>query len=420
MKRIISALSTPTARTTAVYYASSFILNILRYFFHLILLRFLAPAEYGEFLSYLSLIYLLSIPTGTLATVITKYVAELKGKNDKIAINLFFHYLMRVMSPVTIVLGLLLILLSGPLSLVFKAHSLAFIVLGISVFISLFQTIINSYLAAFQRFIFATVTGFIGTLLTIVFSILLIKVGFGATGAVLGQLLAGIVSTLIIFFSLRSSIYPKAKVKMEPHFSLGGFTGYSFLFALGTMSLISTDILAVRVFFDAHLSGIYSSLSILGRMILFGLTPLTALVLPIASHRHAATGSAKTVLVKLGAVLLFFGFIGAGIFSLFPSLIIRVLTGQAYLEAVPYLSVFAFTMVFFAFSQFLLSYLMAIGRPRANLLLLGATLLQPILIYIFRGSFTLVVWSNFYLQLFLAVALVISLFQKIINCKINL
>ena len=93
MKRIFRAISTPTARSTAFFYFGSFGLNVFRYFFHLILLRFLAPAEYGEFLSYLSLTYLLGIPTGTIATVITKYVAEFKGKGDKTSINLFFHYL---------------------------------------------------------------------------------------------------------------------------------------------------------------------------------------------------------------------------------------------------------------------------------------------------------------------------------------
>ncbi len=415
MKRIFRAISTPTARSTAIFYFGSFALSVFRYFFHLILLRFLAPAEYGEFLSYLSLTYLLGIPTGTIATVITKYVAEFKGKDDRTSINLFFHYLLRTVTPIAVFLGLALILLSGPLSFIFKAHSLAFIVLGISVFISLYQTIIGSYLVAYQRFVFQTFLGLVSIFLTIVFSILLIKFGFGATGAVIGQLLGSVVTSIIIFFNIRPSVYPKIVIKNSPHFSLGGFMGYSFIYALGTMSLISTDVLMVRALFNPHLSGIYSSLSILGRMILFGLTPIISLVLPMASHRHAAFGSAKTIFVKLGAVIVLFGFIGASIFGLFPTLIIRILSGAAYLEAAPFLSIFAFTMVFLALGQFLVAYLMATGRPRANLFLLAATVVQPLLFYVFRDSFSLVIWSNFAIQLCLVSSLLFFLFSHTKN-----
>lgn len=411
-QRIIKALSTPTAKSTAIYYFGSFTLSILRYFFHLILLRFLAPAEYGEFLSYLSLTYLLGVPMGTIGTVVTKFVSGFKGKNDNTSINLFFYYLLKSVSPISFILGLLLILFSGPLAIIFKAHTIAFVVLGVSIFISVFQTIIGSYLIAFQKFIFQTITGFIGVILTIILSIIFIHFGFSATGAVLGQLLSNVIISIIIFWSLKPFIYPKLAVKKSPKFSLKGFLGYSFIFALGTASLVSTDVLMVRSFFNPHISGIYSSLSILGRMILFGLTPISAIVLPIAAHRHSATGSARGVLVKLGSVILLFGLIGASIFSLVPELIIKILSGAAYLEAAPYLSIFAFTMVFFAISQFILGYLMAIGKAKANFLLLAATLLQPLLIYLSKTSLPGVIWANFSLQLGLVLSLTVALFYR--------
>lgn len=409
-RRLLKAISTPTAKSSAIFYFGNFINSIFRYLFHLVLLRFLVPAEYGEFLSYLSLIYLLNIPMGTIATVITKYVSEFKGKDDDTSINLFFHFIIRKFTPVSLVIGALLVLLSGPLANLFKASSTAFIILGISVLISLYQSVLNSYVIAFQKFVFQTLVGLLGVLITIIFSVVLIKAGFGATGAVVGQILGGIIPSLIIFLNLKPSIYPALATKKPVTFSLGSFMGYSFLFALGTMSLISTDVLMVRILFDTHTSGIYSSLSILGRMILFGLLPLVSLVLPIASHRHAATGSAKSILIKLGSVIVVFGVIGAGIFTLFPSLIIRVLSGAAYLEAATYLPVFAFTMVLFVLSQFLLSYLMAIGKPKANLLLLITTLLQPILIIISGSSLSGVVMANFGLHLVLFSLLITLLY----------
>jgi len=344
---------------------------------------------------------------GTVATVVTKFVSDFKAKDDSVSTNLFFYYLLKTLSPITITLGLALLVFANPLSVIFKAHPIAFVVLGFSIFVSLFQTIVMSYITAFQKFIFVSIVGFISIFLSIVLSILFIRLGLGATGAVLGQLVASIVGTLIIFWQIRPSVFPRPTVQYPPRFSLGGFTGFSFLFALGTLSLISTDILVVRAFSDSHFSGLYSALSILGRMILFGLTPLIVLTLPIATHRHAATGSAKSVLVKLGVLILALGVTGAGIFSLFPTFIVRVLSGSAYLAITPYLSIFAFSMVFFALSQFILSFLMAIGRPQANYLLLAATLIQPVILYLFRASFPGVIWSNFIIHLSLVLTLLI-------------
>lgn len=415
MKRIAQTFKSKTARAAVFFYVGNFFQSILRYFFHIILLRLLTPPEYGEFLSYLSFLYLLSIPTGTITAVVTKFVAEFNGKGDDVSTNLFFYYLLKKISPITYFLGFLLIILANPLAFIFKAHSVAFIVLGISMLITLYQAVISSYLIAFQKFVFQTITSLVSVLLTIILAIIFIRLGLGATGAVLAQLVAGAILTVVIFFKIKDSIYPKLVTKTTPKFSLSGFTGYSFIYALGTMSLISIDILMVRALFDTQTSGLYSALSILGRMILFGLTPIISLVLPIATHRFSATGSAQTIFYKLGIVIVPLGFIGAGIFSIFPSLVIKILSGQEYLPAAPLLPVFSFSMVWFAFSQFLLSYLMATGRSKANILLLIATIFQPIVIYFSRVSIATVIWSEF----FLFFALFVSLFIFSLNQTIS-
>lgn len=399
MKRLLNVISTPLARTSAFYYFGSFLLVFSRYLFHLVLMRLLAPSEYGEFLSYLSLTYLLAIPMGTIANVVTKFVSDFKGNNDTLSINQFFYYLLRVVSPITITLGFILILFANPLAIVFKAHSIAFIILGISVFINLFQSIINSYVAAFQKFIFQTLVGLSGVAITIILATVFIKLGLGATGAVLGQLIVTALTAIVFFISLRKSIFPKLTQKNPIHFNLKGFTGYSFIYALGTASLISTDVLVVRALFDSHTSGMYSSLSILGRMILFGLTPLISLVLPVAAHRHSQSTKTASVFLKLGIVIFVFGIIGAGIFSLFPTIIISLLSGPAYLEVAPLLPYFAFSMAFLAFSQFIITYLFATNRPKASIYILLATIIQPLLFINLRSSLSNIVIANFLLLL---------------------
>ncbi len=409
MIKKLLAQNTVQFRHSLLYYVGNFTLNFFRYLFHLILLRFLTPPEYGEFLSYLSFVYILAIPTGTIGSLVTKYISDYKGKEDSTSINSFFYYLLKKTAPIGLIVGLLLIVFSSPLALIFKAHPLAFIVLGVSTFISLFQTIVSSYLLGFQKFLTQTILGFVSVITTILFAIIFIKLGMGATGAVLGQIISGLIITILTLYFIKDSIYPVSKVKINTNFSLKNFTFYSFIFSLGSMSLMSADILVVRVLFDTHTSGLYSSLSILGRMIFFGLTPIINLVLPMVSLRFSKGASTKSIFLKLIFSLLGLGTLALLVFTLFPKVIITLLSGNQYLSIAPLLSLFAGTMVFFALSQFILTYLMATGREKGNLIFLCFTISQPFVLYFLAHTLAGVVDINLKLHSLLLFSLLIYL-----------
>ncbi|MBI2326124.1 hypothetical protein HYU91_01925 [Candidatus Collierbacteria bacterium] len=412
MKKFFRLLSTPTARSSAFYYFGNFTIGVGRYFFHLLLLRLLLPSEYGEFLAYLSLLYILGIPNTAVSNLVVKFVAEFKGRRDHHSINQLFYYLVRKLTPISLSIGALMIFFANSLSSVFKAHSTAFVILGLSLFIGLLSTIIRSYLLAFQRFVAQIIIGFSEICVTLILAYIFIKIGLSATGAVLAQILSGIISLTICLYLIRKEIFP-ISTKTNREFNLGSFTGYSLIFAIGSLSLISSDVLLVRYYFSEHLSGIYSSLSVIGRIVYFGLGPLIGLVLPIASHRHAATGSSKGVFLKLGSVILVFGLLATLIFVIFPSLIMRTLSGVNYLEGASLLPIFAGSMLLFSFSMFILSYLMAIGKPKFNLFLLAATIAQPLIVFIFHQSLIQVVSSNLILEFVLFLSLFWVLFREL-------
>ncbi len=397
MDRIVKTLTTPAARSSAIYYFGSFAVGIGRYFFHLILLRLLLPSEYGEFIAYLSLLYLLGIPNSTIGSVVIKFVALFRGKKDNASINRLFYFLVKKLTPITLAISALLIVTSNVLAQTLKAHPTAFIILGISVLLGPLSSIIRGYLTAYERFAAQIVMGGIEVSLTIILAIIFINARLSATGAVSAQIVAGIVTIAIMFYLVRKLIYPplkNGKIKIN----LTSFTGYSLIFAIGSLSLISTDVLAVRYFMSEYLSGIYSSLSVIGRSIYFILGPLIGLILPYATHRHTATKSARSVFVKLGAAIIFFGLGAAGLFSLFPQFIISLVSGANYLEATTYLPLFSWSILFFSLNLFIISYFMAVGFPQANLYLLAATIFQPILIFIFHKNISQVVNINLFLE----------------------
>lgn len=414
MRRIIRIFTTPTAVSSAIYYFGNFLLGFGRYIFHLVLLRLLLPSEYGEFLAYLSLMYLLGIPNGTINTIVTKYVSEFKGKGKEGTINQFFYYFLGKITPYSLLMGAILIFVSRPLSVIFKAHPAAFVILGISLFLNFAGTLIRGYLNAFQRFTIGIGIGVIETILTIALTALFISANLSATGAVLAQLFANLVGIVMILILIRKAIYPRVAGKQET-FRLSGFSGYSLIFAVGTTSLISFDVLLVRYFFNEYLSGIYSSLSVLGRMVYFGLGPLISLVLPIAAHRQAATKTSRSVLLKLGGAVTLLGLTGTSVFVFFPNLIVSLFSGTNYVEAAPLLPLFAISMLLFSINLFIISYLMAVGKPQINRYFLIASLSQPFLIIFFHQNISQVVWINLIVEFLLFIPLLIEVKASIYN-----
>lgn len=403
----LKKINTPLFRDSSVYYFGNFSLNFFRYLFHLLLLRLLSPQDYGEFLTYLSLMYLLAIPSGTLTSVVTKTVSEFVGKKNFSSLNLFFYNILKNTFTYTTVLSLALIALSTPLSIIFKAHQLAFVILGIGVILTLFQTIANSFLSGLQMFIFQTKLGFLGVVFTILISFICIKLGLGPGGAVIGQTTAALFTTVIAVLKIKDYLFPMQKGKLNYSFNLKNFVGFSFINSIGIMSLISLDVLMVRAFFSLADSGIYSTLSVISRTVLFGLTPISSLLLPIASKKASEGNNHFSIFIKLGLVMVVLGSFALTVFIFFPELIINLFLGSNLSTSTSLLPLFALCMVLFALSQFLLNYLMSINKQESNLILFAVAIVQPIFIFFSKTSLHSVVLSNLFLQLTLLVVLVV-------------
>ncbi len=405
MKALLHHLTTPMARKSSFFYFGSLFLSFARYLFHVLLLRFLTPDSYGEFLSYVSLLYLLTIPSNTVSLLVTRTVSGLFGQKDWHGINTFFYFIFwRTLLP-ALAIFLLIGLFSQPFSVLLKANPTAFWVLGVMTVFAFLGAIIRSYLSALQRFTAQIVIGVIelGVLLTVTF--LLLKLEFAALSGVLGMLISVIVGTILTLHLISSYFLPQKK--NHQRLKIRSFFLYSLIFSAGTMSLISTDVLLTRYYFDTHNSGLYSALSVIGRMIFFGLTPLSALILPVAASRYAAKKSTFTVYLKLILTSLFLGFGAVILFSLFPRLIVTLLSGSQYLTIVPLIPYIAVTMLVFALNFLTLSYLLAIEKNTSTFILIIFALLQPLLVTIYHQSLYQVVTLNLTLQICLFLSLLI-------------
>lgn len=405
MKQITRHLTTSTAKNSSLFYFGSLFINFGRYLFHLLLLRFLSPSSYGEFLSYVSLLYLLTIPSGVIQTLVSRDVSLFFGKQDFRSIKHFFYFLSPLALVPALLISVLVIFFANPLAHLLTADPAAFIVLSLMTITSILGAVLRSYLPALQRFTTQVLIGFIELLILIASAYLFLIFKLGALSGVLAMFLSGVIAILLSGYLLRSYLLPKPK--KVGTFKINHIFLYSLIFSAGTLSLMSTDILLVRYFFSSHDSGLYSALSVIGRMIFFGLTPIGSLILPIAASRYASKQSTSSVYLKL---ILSAGFLGIGavsLFSLFPDLVVRLLSGSEYLAITSLIPFISLTMFFLSLNQLTLSYLLAVGKEKGTYLLFFFALLQPLLIIFIHSSLYQVITLNLTLQLCLFITLVI-------------
>lgn len=187
---------------------------------------------------------------------------------------------------------------------------------------------------------------------------------------------------------------------------------YSLVFSAGSLSLLSLDVLLVRLFFTPIESGIYSAVSVLARMIFYGLIPFASLMLPFVSRRFAASLPTKTVLYKILTVVILFGIFGVLIFDNFPVQVISILSGENYLAGAKILPLFSASLLFLSLSYILLSYLIAINKNKSTLVLAVFFIIQPILISLMHQSLYQVVVINLSIQVCLFVSLLIYYYTQ--------
>ena len=134
---------------------------------------------------------------------------------------------------------------------------------------------------------------------------------------------------------------------------------YSFsagLVLLCFMVLTNIDLILVKHFFPPIEAGYYSIAQMVGKIILILPIPIVTVMFP---NLFSLEGQEKRTLSILGKNLGIAVFLcgGAVIFSLlFPSLIVKILSGKVYLECLPLVGIFSVNMTLFSLTLILLYY----------------------------------------------------------------
>lgn len=178
-------------------------------------------------------------------------------------------------------------------------------------------------------------------------------------------------------------------------------------------SLYTSDIILVKHFFSSFDTGIYASLSTLGKIIFFGTSPIASVMFPLVSQKQSKGEGYRKIFIYSLLATSILAFIALVIYWLVPELAIRLLYGSAYLEATNLLVWFGIFMTLFTLSSLVINYNLSLGKMKIVIFPLVAAILQIILIWFYHYSlFEVILISIGVSALLLTALLIYSIYSK--------
>lgn len=377
--------------------------SVFNMLYQLYMVRNLSTVDYGILNSLLSLLLIVSVPAGTIQTVITKFSSGFHGRGQWRKIRDFLAGSVNKIFILGLALFLIIILTSKYISSFFQIPTTApVIIVGLLMLVSFITPITLGGLQGLQMFGWLGVNGIISAGVKLVLGIVLISFGYRVLGALGAFFIANLIAFILSFLPLRYYISKEIEtdsfsnsVDLQNKINFSEIYRYFIpvtMAGLCFMILINADIILVKHFFPPLEAGYYSVAQMVGKIIIFLPMSIITVMFPKVSNLHA---QGKNTLPLLGKSLSIVGLICAGgalVCMIFPSLIIRILSGKEYIECISLARLFAVAMSFFALVYTLLFYQLSINCSNFIYPLIFFTILQNVLIVLFHKSLSQILY----------------------------
>ena len=384
-------------RQTGLVFIGTGLFNLFNLLYHLFMIRALPPTDYGQLNTLVSLFMVISVPSGTVQNTVARFFSSFRIQSQfHRAIELLRRFLL-LMAIVTLSFFLLIIFMSSHISSFLQISSRGLVILfGLSLVFSMILPILWGGLQGLQKFGFLTLSLIANSGLKLVFGILFIFFGFGILGAMSAVAVSYFVTMILSLFMIGASLHrektaalPGGIPKSSPPSNFSEVYHYSFsagFVLLCFMVLTNIDLILVKHFFTPIEAGYYSIAQMVGKVILILPIPVVTVMFPHLFSSEGQEKKARSILERNLRIAVFVCG-GAVLCSLiFPSPIVKILSGKVYSDCLPLVGMFSVNMTFFSLTLILLYYHLSTSRRGFLYPLLLFTLMEVGLILLFHDT----------------------------------
>lgn len=349
---------------------AAFFSGLLNYFFQFFCSRKLSVAEFGELQSLLALTAFISIIGAAISYFIIKHNSALAKNRDYASSNAFLNILRRKSKGIYIVLFFIIILLAPIVFYGLRINLINYFLIALASLLSMTITIKTSFLQSWQEFKYSSLTGILTSITKLFFVIILLTILPKVFSAVLTYVLSVIITMLFLLylfrkmgFGIKKDVNADALLKYFSFDVLKKSIIPIFIYTLFITLLQNSDVLIVKFYGTAELTGYYSVLSMMGKIILWVNFSIIGALLPHAcADCHDGRMLSKNIKKLASSLLIFVGGCAITLYYFFPSIIIKLLFGSKYLIMHAYLWYFGV----FALIMTLISYELSLHFARGR------------------------------------------------------
>jgi O-antigen/teichoic acid export membrane protein len=381
------------AKGSALVFAGTMVSNVCAYLYHLFMGRILGPVGYGTLSSLISLLYIFSVPTMVLSTVLAKYFSQCKALDRNAQAKYLFDRSLKLLS-ICLIIGFGVILILAPIisSFIHLTNWQLMIWVYLTFAVSALTIINMSLLQVNQIFFWYSLLAALVTILKLILSVPAAHVSIYAV--VVAGFIAVLIGYALYFYPVKFIM----KIK-EQKFTVSKkdallFSIPTLLVYLSLTSIYSLDVVLAKHFLISSEAGIYSALSILGKIIFYGSSAIALVCFPVISGRMAK--KQNILKIALSAVLGVFSVsvvISTGYF-IFPKLITNMLFGSAYNKAIGNLGGMGVFLSLYSLSYVMIIISLAINKTKIWIFPTLAAILQIALIYLFHSRISDIINVN--------------------------
>ncbi len=354
----------------AFFVVSFTLANVINLVYTIIAGRMLGPVGYGEITALLSYLMLASVPLTVITTIITQKVSE-ADENAGSTAYIIEHFIWKKLKQYWYLVALSVLIVPFIPALTNLSFETSMFLLPLFWALFLF-----SIYGAFAQ----------GMRMFLLYSILtVLSPGIKLLGPIISSyahnsLLVVLVFLFLSFFVPFIWIYreflsyaKKSSASANPieRRMMSFIINKQFLITtasiLGVILLNNFDIIFVKRFFSAHDAGIYSSWSLLSKIIFYAIGPISSVSFVFFSSKKQSENHQRTLLFFVG-LLLIVGIVSYGFYTTFARTIITTLFGAKYYAVLPYLGYASIFGTLYSLINYINSFFLARKSPGALIL----------------------------------------------------
>lgn len=317
--------------------------NIFNFLFNLFMGRNLAVEDYGILASVIALLALMTTPVGAVIPTVVNFAGSRFAKGEYGEVRIFFLKIIKPLIFIGFIFLFCFLIFTERIGDFFHIKDQSLIVIaGFIVFVGYVGVINGGLLQAKLAFKFISFSNFISSLIKFIAGVFVVFLGFSLKGVLGVLLLSSTLPFIISFIPLGFLFRSQRHVSNTIHFkNLLSYGIPSSLATLGLASLISTDILLVKHFYDPQQAGVYAGLSLVGKVIFFLTAPIGTVMFPLLVQKHERRENCNNIF-KMAIALVFIPSILISIFYfLYPDFAIGFFVkNKVYLSASHLLGLF--------------------------------------------------------------------------------